>query len=413
MRQCRVKLMRTTHRKLYAITWLTDFALFLLVFVVSRDLAERGASLLTMGVAGGGFSFAVAASSIVFGHLSDRLGRKRPICTGILVMLLGLASCGLLVPGTTLYFAAYWLVGIGAGLIYPPIIAWLSQGPNVCNGASGVSRTLIRFCLAWNLGLICGQMSGGWLFAIGRHWPLVAGVGLLTIDLIVALTTRGTPVVTTGDAPDPADPAVQRRSVSAAFARLSWISNLGGAFAISVIFHLFPKLMVTLDVSSGRHGMMLVLIRLVAMSAYLVMYRSAFWHYRFSVSLVVQAVAVAGLVMITVASNQLMLLAGLAAIGLLVGHNYFASLYYSTSGATEERIGAASGIHEATLGLGFAGGSLLGGLLGNLAGVRMPYLLAAGLIIALAGVQMFAYYRNVRPLTDRSAVRADLATMET
>ncbi len=410
MRRQRVTFMRSTHRKLYAITWLTDFSLFLLIFVVSRDLAERQASLLLMGVAGGGLSFTLAVSSIVFGHLSDRLGCQRLICAGVVVMLLSLAGCGLLAPGTAASLAAYCLAGVGAGLIYPPIIAWLSQAASTCNGASGVSRTLIRFCLAWNLGVICGQMSGGWLFSIGRHWPLVAGGGLLTVDLVVALTMRGTPVVTPGDASGLADSAVRRQSLSAAFARLSWIANLGGAFAISMIFHLFPKLVVELGIGSERHGMMLVLVRLVAISTYLLMYYSSFWHHRFSAALVAQSAAVAGLVMIVVASNQLMLLVGLAAVGLLVGHNYFASLYYSTSGASEERKGAASGIHEATLGIGFAGGSLLGGVLGNLAGIRVPYLLAAGLIIALAGVQIFVYCWHVRPLTDRDGVRTDLVT---
>ena len=40
---------------LLAIVWITDFALFMIIFAVSRGLAESGADSLTLGLVGGGY----------------------------------------------------------------------------------------------------------------------------------------------------------------------------------------------------------------------------------------------------------------------------------------------------------------------------------------------------------------------
>jgi hypothetical protein len=85
---------------------------------------------------------------------------------------------------------------------------------------------------------------------------------------------------------------------------------------------------------------------------------------------------------------------GLAAINLLRGYNYVASLYYSTAGGGPKRQGLASGIHEATLALGFAMGSIAGGLFAWVAEAfsdvlpplliqRSPYVLAIAAIVVL------------------------------
>ena len=79
---------------------------------------------------------------------------------------------------------------------------------------------------------------------------------------------------------------------------------------------------------------------------------------------------------------------GLVSLAQLMGYNYFASLYYSTTGVTEERRGAASGMHEFTLSVGFAAGAAGGGMFGQFFGIRAPYQLAAAFIFALLILQL-------------------------
>jgi len=385
-------------RLLYLITWVTDFAAMLLIFTVSRNLAETGAGLLKMGAVGAGISLMHCVSSLVFGRLSDRIGRRGLIFGGQVLMLLSCVGCLALHADRWPYFIAYFTAGVGLGMIYPALIAWLNQGGQPGVGSAHVSRILVRFCLAWNLGMISGQMAGGWLFQFEHRWPIGLAVVLITINLaLVLLTDRRS------SKPQPAsnplaEPQLRERAISAGFAKMSWIANLGGALSVSMILHLFPKLAVSLNVPSDRHGTMLAVMRLAVIGTYLLMHYSRFWHYRFAIALAAQAAGLAGLACLALAQGMVGLISGLMGVALLVGYNYFAGLYYSTTSRGDEGKGFVSGMHEATLGLGIAAGSMGGGIVGSLAGERTPYVLAICVVVALAVVQIVIYSRQVYAL---------------
>ena len=82
-----------------------------------------------------------------------------------------------------------------------------------------------------------------------------------------------------------------------------------------------------------------------------------------------------------------------------MGYNYFASLFYSASGNTVERKGLAFGLNEAFLGLGAAGGSLIGGVMGNV-GSRIPFQIATGVILTLLLIQASLYRWLTSPRTE-------------
>jgi len=196
---------------------------------------------------------------------------------------------------------------------------------------------------------------------------------------------------------------------AAAFKRLSWIANLGGVFGGSMVIHLLPDLAVTIGVSSGEHGKLLACWRAIAIATYLLLHHAAFWHYRLPASLAAQGLGACGLVVIAQAESAVMLLIGLALLGQLVGYNYFSGLFYSTAGSSHERRALAAGIHEATLAAGMALGTIAGGALGSLVSQRMPYLLAAVVILVLIVVQSIAWWSWVRPLDQRRPA-ADVET---
>lgn len=378
---------------LYVITWLTDFAGFLLLFTVERQLAERHTPAFWLGVIGGLFSAANSLSNIVCGRLSDRLGRRLTAAAGMLLLLTGVVAVSRFEPGNGWHLAAYTACGAAFGAIYPPIIGWLGQGRR----GRGTSRFLLWFCLAWNAGVVSGQLSGGWLFeTFGPNSGLVAAQLLIGVNYVLLFLASSTPRQAAADDREvAASDEKADRARSAGFARLAWVANIGSAFSVSILVFLFPKLIVSLHISAETHGILVAGGRVFAVAAYLLLYATTRWHHRLAASLSVQALGAIGLVGVGFATNLTALAVSLAALYILLGYNYFAGLYYSTASAADHNRSAAGGIHEATLALGMAGGSFFGGISDEWAGERAPYFLAAGVIAVLAAVQMRLYRRLV------------------
>ncbi len=387
----------TREAGLLSVTWMADTAALLVMFTVGRTLAEQGASLWTLGLVGAIMAALQAVTAIASGRLSDRMDRRGFVLIGVVAMLAG-AACALGGPNIrTLYFLSYALLGAGLGLLYPSLLTWLIHGSAQSAPAGRISPTLLGFCLAFNLGIFSGQAGGGLLFPLGRHWPLVVSCGLLAviIALVVAIPR---PSVRGSVAAQPSrDPSHLHQQSTRHFTSLSWVANLGSAFTISMVLHLFPHLAVAMGINSEHHGLILAAMRGVIIGTYLFMHFFRFWRHRFVTSLVVQGVGIAALLLVASARGIGGVVGGLLTLGILIGHNYFASLYYSTNRGGDRERRRAAGMHEGTLGIGIAMGSLGGGIAGTLAGDRVPYLVAACVILVVVGVQI-AMWRAAQPL---------------
>ncbi len=381
---------------LYLITWLTDFSIFLILFAVSRELAELEKSAILMGSVGAVMSLASAAASYASGRLSDRTEPRWIMFIGL--SLLAMSSLWLIFfHQPMMMLAAYLLAGLSVGMIYPPLVGLLNRGRDSLHDARGQGRVFMNFCLAWNLGMVSGQLTGGWLINVSYPLPLAVAAGLalaaiLLVNLYVPLVSA-LPSVSYQPSPERHD----HQSLSSLFAHLAWVANLSGAFSISTLIYLLPRLMVAMKISPQSHGIMLGEMRAVVILTYVMMHHLRFWHHRFSTAAASQVAAIVGMLLIAGAGNERDVLIGMLLVGPLIGYNYFASLYYSTSAADSDARATASGIHEATLALGFAAGSFCGGYAIELLNERAPYLLSAIMILSLLLVQTVMFYLYVRP----------------
>ena len=387
---------------LYLFTWLVEFSAMLVIFTVSRSLAEAEAEPWVLGIVGGGFSLFLAASSAISGHCSDRANRSRLMATGIALLILCILGCRFTESTDKVHYLFYWLSAAALGLIYPSLYARLSASTDRKGFSRGIGRTVIGFALMWNLGIVSGLTAGGWLFKESADWPLYGSIVLAIAAL--CLLWFITPTEATQTQEDPKDlstPEVKSQTLSAAFMKLAWVANLGSAFSMGMVFHLFPDIAVHLDVPPAQHGIIVATSRVIAILTYFAMYHLSFWHLRLAPALASQMLAIVGLILISYAQGPVELVVGLALLSQLAGFNYFASLFYSTAGSSHKRRAAASGFHEATLALGFAAGSILGGLAGDTGDPGTPYRLGAIVILVLALLQTGLYRMQVRPLMQR------------
>ena len=386
---------------LYLICGLTDFTAFVVIFAVSRGLAEAKAESWYLGVVGAGLSFSAGVGSLLGGWLAHRFDGRVVFVAGAITIGASIAACAAGDPTSAWFLPGYWLLGIGLGCLYPPLVGWLNQGVDAHANRRGVSRTLIVFCVAWNLGMMCGQLTAGSLFSLGANWTYGTAflVSMLNLILALAAARRVCPMSAVSIDRTPAEhEAVE---LAAAFKRLSWIANLGGMFGGSMVIHLLPELAVAIGVPPDNHGELLASWRAVIIATYLVMHHVTFWHFRLSTSLASQVLAAVGLIVISQAESSVSLLIGLTLLGQLVGYNYFSGLFYSTAGSSHERRALAAGIHEATLAAGMAVGTLAGGVLGTLVNQRVPYLLAAAVLFVMIVVQSVAWWGWVRSIRQK------------
>ncbi|MGE3315097.1 MAG: MFS transporter [Planctomycetaceae bacterium] len=378
---------------LYFVSWLTDFTANQLVFTVTRGLAELRTAPLQVGLVGASFAMASTLCNPVSGYLSDRFGRRVVAFAGAAMLFVSLLTVSQLAVDHWGAMAAFTLGGAAVGMIYPPVIAWLSQGLY----GKFASRAFLIFCVAFNLGVICGQQTAGWLYQnYGASAPLFVGMGatgLIALLLFVTPAARSTVI-------SPASQLLEgeevERARSAIFARVAWIANFGGTFSYSIVLYHFPRLAVSLDIPAETHGAMLAGSRAVILATFIAMHLTTFWRHRLATVMTVQSLACGGLTLLAVAKSVPLLTLGLASLSTLIGCNYFASLYYTTTGSAEHVKGRATGIHEATLAFGLAAGSLCGGLAGAWFTPRAPFWLAVTVVGALIVPQLIVHARLTR-----------------
>jgi EmrB/QacA subfamily drug resistance transporter len=136
-----------------------------------------GASVTTLQWTLTGYLLAVAALLLLAGSLSDRLGRRRLLAIGLLVMLAASVLCAA-APSIGVLIAGRVVQGIGAALVVPTSLALLNGTLRGDDRARGIG--------IWagleTLGTTVGPYVGGWLVDRGS-WRYVF---LLNIPLILA-----------------------------------------------------------------------------------------------------------------------------------------------------------------------------------------------------------------------------------
>jgi MFS family permease len=176
--------------------------------LVPLFLAAHGASVGEVGAIAGLYPAVWGAGQILTGHWSDRVGRKPLIVAG---MLLQAAALGLLaLSGGRMAAAAIAAVmlGVGTALVYPTLIAAISDAVSPIARAPMVG--IYRF---WrDMGYVVGGLIAGILAdSLGFGGTIAVVAGLTAASGLWVALDRGT-----GDAPaeavrsQPGEPAVIR-----------------------------------------------------------------------------------------------------------------------------------------------------------------------------------------------------------
>ena len=166
-------------------TNLKDGALWGLLPIV---LAARGLGIDRIGVVVALYPGVWAISQLYFGPLSDRIGRRGLITAGLVLQGFGVGIFGV---GTSYlhYLAAAVTAGLGTGMVYPTLLAFVSD----LSGAEWRASALGVYRLWRDLGYAVGALSAGLVAdALGAPAALSAVAGLvLFVALVFRVGARG------------------------------------------------------------------------------------------------------------------------------------------------------------------------------------------------------------------------------
>lgn len=361
---------------LYAVSLLMDLSVAGLMFAISRRAAELGASAGALGLLGASWPVPYIIASLISGRLSDRLGRRNIALIGSVAACLITFGCAR-TTNIPLLIGLTAIFGLGIGFFWPPVIAWISDGPR---GAALHTR-LTRFGVAWNIGLLLGFALTGWVF---RRWPQLAfdipTFGLIAIIILLLLPARPHHTEEENTFDLPAVPAGR------GFRKTAWMANFGVRLANAGVAAIFPQLATRLDIAADAHGGLLAVINATSMLMIAAMQVWTFWHTRLWPLWLAQGICALAAVAIGFGNSMGIFLAAFAVIGVVAGYSYQASIFFTLQEMTEK--GKGSGLHEAFLAGGLLTGPLLAGWAGNAFGLRAPYFVCAAAMLVIIAVQV-------------------------
>lgn len=120
-------------------------------------LAVHGATVAQIGLVAGVYPAVWGLGQIWTGHWSDRVGRKLPIVAGMLLQAAALALLAVSDGAVAVATAAAFLLGVGTALVYPTLIAAISDAVSPVARAPMVG--VYRF---WrDMGYVAGGLIAG------------------------------------------------------------------------------------------------------------------------------------------------------------------------------------------------------------------------------------------------------------
>lgn len=168
---------------------------------------------------------------IVFGNLSDVIGRRAVILIGLAALGLGSIAFGV-APDLTWVFIGRALMGVGVGLSLSPATAAMVE----FGGADGPRRASSTTTAATATGLALATVVGGALVQYAP-WPLHLSFWVLTaLTAVVAAFAAGLPRHTRDEAAGPWHPRLPRMPQGERPSFVAGTLGISAAYAMGAIF---------------------------------------------------------------------------------------------------------------------------------------------------------------------------------
>jgi len=145
-------------------------------------IKSMGASGTELGLLNASYAVMRLIFGPVWGSISDRIGRKRILMTGILGFAITMVWFGLAYK-LWMLFAARILAGILSSATAPTTMAYISDN----TPDNGLGKGLGRLTAAGGIGAILGPLLGGFVASDSLSTPFFIAAGLAGLSLLLAI----------------------------------------------------------------------------------------------------------------------------------------------------------------------------------------------------------------------------------
>ncbi len=375
------------------LVFLVDTAAGTVLFGLFRWVADKNppAESLQLGLIGAAGSLVYLLTCLLVSRLGSFLeGRKMPVL-GIAISIVGLVLLSMNRSIWAMYLLWPMMLGSWA-LIFPSFTGWLRFG----RSGKALRHVIFLFCIVWMSGITLGTFLGSRLYAlngpdIGIRYAYLVCIGIYIVSLLVLWVSVAKSRLKQEPIDEEVSPVEEVDSALAgAFMRVGWLGNILLMLYGAVLFTLFNKLATDMGIPPSAHGWLVVVFRGSALITVGLMVVSLFWHHHWWGYLLAQGAAFVGMCIVGVSEDYWLFVVGFVLCGIMLGHNYYAGVYYSlnnvSSGDALGQRGRAA-MNESFFPVGAMVGAGLGGLAG-LFWVRSPYFLAAGAAAVVFVIQL-------------------------
>lgn len=342
-----------------------------------------GADSLDLGILGTVSTAVYTAFALLFGRLSDRVGRATLVVAAPFIYSAATLFAGFSKSWQTL-IPIYVIAAIAMALLWPAYMALVAEAAP----RGRLVGQIAAYNVAWCSGLIIGNSVGGALAGKLAPLPLytasalAAGVGGALTVMRRGGLLGGHPAHDTAPDGDLPVPAVHARLLLG----VCWCAMFASVFGMSILRMLFPKLALDLGFAPAAIGLMFAALAAGQAIMFVALGLGRWWQYRLAPLMAAQLASALAYVVIALTRSGAAFSLAFAVIGAAGALAYASGYYYSVNRAL--RRGAFAGMHEAILGAGGALGPLIGGLLAREVGVRLPYFAAGAVIVVGIAVEL-------------------------
>jgi len=285
---------------------------------------------------------------------------------------------------------------VALGMVWPSVQAWLAERTEKNHRA--LNRSLGLFNMAWSSGLVVGPLVAGRIWndeLPNLPFVICAGIGVVCVFILLT-TSGGGPGVRKADESRAEDaPGTNDHPLWSLFMRLAWIGNFASWFTGAAIHTMFPKLALTeMGLTHNTVGILIFCYWAALMTAFFLARTTQRWQFKMWPLIVAEGTSMLALMTAGfLARSATAFGICFATCGICSGVTYVSSLFYSINGPPET-CARRTGYHEAVLGAGSLAGGLICGEIATALGLRVPYLVAAGLLLTAAVIQVIVLTRR-------------------